>query len=53
MHHLARELGMMVSEIETRMSAKEFRNWLVFWEHEHGQRQTMSEALEEISKWRQ
>ena len=52
MHRLAKDLGMTVQELESRMSASEFRNWVRFWEHENGQKQTMGQALQEIAKWR-
>jgi hypothetical protein len=42
---------MTVGELESRMSASEYRNWLKFWEHEAGHRQTMGEAIQELSKW--
>ncbi len=51
MHRLAKELGMTVAELDSRMTLKEFGRWMAFWEHESGHRQTMSEALQEVSKW--
>ena len=51
MHKLAKELGMTVQDLESRMSAREFRRWLLFWEYEDGQKQTMGQALQELSKW--
>ena len=43
---------MTVAELDSRMSAQEFGRWLAFWEHESGHRQTVSESLQEIAKWR-
>lgn len=42
---------MTVGEIESRMSAAEFRRWILFWDYENGNRQTMGQALQEIAKW--
>lgn len=44
---------MTVGELESRMTAREYQNWLKFWEHENGNRQTTGQALQELAKWRQ
>lgn len=43
---------MTVGELESRMSASEFHRWMLFWQYEAGEKQTMGQALQEIAKWR-
>lgn len=43
---------MTVKDALSRMSAREYRNWLLFWQYEAGEKQTMGQALQEIAKWR-
>jgi hypothetical protein len=52
-HRLAKELGMTVGEALSRMSAREYLNWMLYWQYEAGERQTKEQALQEIAKWRQ
>lgn len=42
---------MTVGEALSRMSAREYLNWMLYWQYEAGEKQTMGQALKEIAKW--
>ena len=44
-------IGCFVWEVESRMSAREWRNWVLYIARKNGNNQTKSDAIEELAKW--